>query len=258
MSKITVMTFNIRNESKIDGINYLDNRKGKIIDTILNYQPDLIGFQEASDTSRNWLRETLSDYTVIGCGRTANYMGESTPLAFKKDKFLMVASENFWLSSTPSVAGSTYEGSDQSRCPRMCTVATLVHIETGKKLVYLNTHTDHAGSLARTLASAQILQYLSEKGLPSIVTGDLNAYPNSTEIVMLSSSKNFPMTDATASVKGSFHSFGGYSDDEMPKIDYVFSNLPCIEEEAFAVPDPHEDGIYISDHRPVMASLIIE
>jgi endonuclease/exonuclease/phosphatase family metal-dependent hydrolase len=185
-------------------------------------------------------------------------LGESTPLAFKKDKFMMIASENFWLSSTPSVAGSTYEGSDQSSCPRICTVATLVHIETGKKLVFLNTHTDHAGSLARTLESAQILQYLSEKGLPSIVTGDLNATPDSTEIIMLSSSKNFPMTDVTASVKGSFHGFGVYSDEDMPKIDYVFSNLPCIEEEAFAIPDPHEDGIYISDHRPVMTSLVIE
>ena len=202
MSKITVMTFNLRNESKVDGINYLDNRKGKIIDTVLNYQPDLIGFQEARDNTRNWLRDTLADYTVIGCGRSADSMGESTPLAFKKDKFMMIASENFWLSSTPSVAGSTYEGSDQSSCPRICTVATLVHIETGKKLVFLNTHTDHAGSLARTLESAQILQYLSEKGLPSIVTGDLNATPDSMEIVMLSSSKNFPMADATASVKG--------------------------------------------------------
>ena len=191
MSKITVMTFNLRNESKVDGINYLDNRKGKIIDTILNYQPDLVGFQEARDNTRNWLRDTLTDYTVIGCGRTANYMGESTPLAFKKDKFMMIASENFWLSSTPSVAGSTYEGSDQSSCPRMCTVATLVHIETGKKLVFLNTHTDHAGSLARTLESAQILQYLSEKGLPSVVTGDLNATPDSTEIIMLSSAASW-------------------------------------------------------------------
>ena len=258
MSKISVMTFNLRVEAEKDGINHLNNRKGKIMDTIINYHPDLIGFQEASDATRNWLRDTLSDYTVIGCGRTANYMGESTPLAFRKDKFLMLASENFWLSSTPSVPGSTYEGSDQSRCPRMCTVATLVHIETGKKLVFLNTHTDHAGEVARTLASAQILQYLSEKGLPSIVTGDLNAYPYNKEIVMLSSSKNFPMTDATASVKGSFHNYGKHPDDEMTKIDYVFSSLPCVEEEAFAVPDPHEDGIYISDHRPVMASLVID
>ena len=252
------MTFNLRIEAEQDGINHLNNRKGKIMDTILNYKPDLIGFQEATDPTRNWLFDSLADYTVIGCGRGANYMGESTPLAFKKDKFLMIESENFWLSSTPSVPGSTYEGSGQSHCPRMCTVATLAHIETGKKLVFLNTHTDHVGSVARILASAQILQYLSEKGLPSIVTGDLNACPHNVEIVMLSSSENFPMTDATASVRGSFHNYGKLSDDEMKKIDYIFSNLPYVEEETFAVPDPHEDGIYISDHRPVVASLIIE
>ena len=140
----------------------------------------------------------------------------------------------------------------------MCTVVTLVHLETGKKLVFLNTHTDHLGSLSRILASSQILQYLSGRGLPSIVTGDLNALPDTTEIKMLSASEHFPLTEATAAVKGTFHAFGARSDDNMMKIDYVFSNLPCIEEEAFAVPDPHEDGIYISDHRPVMASLIIE
>lgn len=34
MSKIKVMTFNIRVEAKIDGINYLDNRRERILDTI--------------------------------------------------------------------------------------------------------------------------------------------------------------------------------------------------------------------------------
>lgn len=258
MSNISVMTFNLRVDAKIDGINRLDNRKDKIIDTINTYRPDLIGFQEARDAARDWLRDTLSEYTVIGCGRLEDYRGESTPLAFRKDKFMMISSESFWLSSTPSVPGSIYEGSDQSTCPRMCTVATLVHIESGKKFVFLNTHTDHSGSLARTLASVQILQYLSERGLPSILTGDLNAKPHTTEIMMLSASKNFPMTDATADVSGSFHNFGSYSDDTMIKIDYIFTNLPVVEGKSFAVPDPHVDGIYISDHRPVMASVVIE
>ena len=52
--------------------------------------------------------------------------------------------------------------------------------------------------------------------------------------------------------------FGAYTDENAIKIDYIFTNLPVVEGESFAVPDPHEDGIYISDHRPVMASLIIE
>ena len=258
MSKITVMTFNLRNESEVDGINHLRNRKGKIMDTIANYKPDLIGFQEARDETRDWLRDTLTDYTVVGCGRLADYRGECPPLAFRKDKFMMLSSDNFWLSSTPSVPGSKYDGSDQSSCPRMCTVVTLYHIESGKKLVFLNTHTDHKGSVSRILASAQMLQYLSEKGLPSILTGDLNAVPESTEIVMLSAAKHFPMIDATANVGGTFHGFGAYTDENAIKIDYIFTTMPVVEGESFAVPDPHEDGIYISDHRPVMASVVIE
>lgn len=258
MSKMTVMTFNLRVEADIDGINHLKNRKGKIMDTINTYKPDLIGFQEARDETRDWLRDTLSDYTVIGCGRLADYRGESTPLAFRKDKFMMIASENFWLSSTPGVPGSTYEGSDQSSCPRMCTTATLRHIESGKILLFVNTHTDHKGSGSRVLASAQILQYLSSKRLPAVLTGDLNATPETAEMKMLVSSKHFPMTDATKDIPGTFHNFGKRSDDDMLKIDYIYTTLPVVEGESFAVPDPHEDGIYISDHRPVMASVVIE
>ena len=37
------------------------------------------------------------------------------------------------------------------------------------------------------------------------------------------------------------------------KIDYVFTNLPTNSDESYAVDDPHEDGIYISDHNPVVA-----
>ena len=69
MSKIKVMTFNLRVEANVDGINHLKNCKGKIIDTINFYQPDLIGFQEARNETRDWLSNTLNDYTVIGCGR---------------------------------------------------------------------------------------------------------------------------------------------------------------------------------------------
>ena len=70
MSKITVMTFNLRNESKVDGINYLDNRKGKIIDTILNYQPDLVGFQEARDNEKARF-EAYADDKAYHPGRCA-------------------------------------------------------------------------------------------------------------------------------------------------------------------------------------------
>ena len=91
-AKLKVMSFNLRVEAPAhDGINDLPNRKGRILDAISTEAPDLIGFQEARDGTRAWLRDTLSDYVVVGCGRYAEYRGESAPLAFRKDKFEMVS-----------------------------------------------------------------------------------------------------------------------------------------------------------------------
>ena len=61
MAKLKVMSFNLRVEAQIDGINNLINRKGKILDVIATEAPDLIGFQEARDGTRAWLRDTLMD-----------------------------------------------------------------------------------------------------------------------------------------------------------------------------------------------------
>ena len=157
-AKLKVMSFNLRVEAPAhDGINDLPNRKGRILDAINTEAPDLIGFQEARDGTRAWLRDTLSDYVVVGCGRYGEYRGESAPLAFRKDKFEMVSMDTFWLSSTPKIPASTYEGSDQSECPRIATAVVLKPIESNQLLLFINTHTDHLGSMSRTLASAQLL-----------------------------------------------------------------------------------------------------
>ena len=188
MAKLKVMSFNLRNETPSDGINDLVNRKGKILDVIAAEAPDLVGFQEARDGTRAWLRDTLTDYVVVGCGRYADYRGESAPLAFRKDKFEMVSMESFWLSSTPNIPATIYAGSDQSNCPRIATAVVLKPIESESLLLFINTHADHLGAMARTLASAQLLEYMSKKGLPCVLTGDFNATPDTTEMKMLTAS----------------------------------------------------------------------
>ena len=37
------------------------------------------------------------------------------------------------------------------------------------------------------------------------------------------------------------------------KIDYIFTNLPADADRAYSVEDRHKDGIYISDHYPIVA-----
>ncbi len=251
--KLKVMTFNLRYANPNDGINYLENRKGRILETIVNEAPDLIGFQEVQDEMRSWLRNNIRDYTVIGCGRRADYSDESAVVAFRNDKFELIKSENVWLSSTPAVSGSRYEGVDQSSCPRLFTSVVLKHHLKDEPILFVNTHTDFAGPLSRILASAQLLQYISSKNMPTVLTGDFNALPEDTEIRMLTENTKFKLTDATASLGGTFHDFGRKTGELSRKIDYVFTNLPTDVTEAYAVEDIPVEGVYISDHQPVVA-----
>ena len=185
MSELKIMSFNIRVEADCDGINHQRNRRGRILAAIKSEQPDLLGFQEASDDARAFLRTSLADYTLIGCGRCVGYRGESAPLAFRADRFEMIRSECFWLSSRPSVPGSIYEGSDQSGCPRIATAVVLQPMDSGSPFLFLNVHTDHMGKEARRLASRQIHSSIEKTNLPVVMTGDFNATPESPEIRLL-------------------------------------------------------------------------
>ena len=174
----------------------------------------------------------------------------------------MVSMDTFWLSSTPKIPESRYDGSDQSDCARIATAVILKPIDSAELLLFINTHTDHQGTLARKLASAQLLEYASQKGIATVITGDFNAAPDSTEIKMITANKVFPMVDATAGVESTFHAFGKlksdkyYVDkfgDQPEKIDYIFTNLPTDVNESYALSSEPIDGIYISDHCPVVA-----
>ncbi len=249
MSTLKVMSFNIRVEAECDGINFLPNRYPRILATLQAEAPDLVGFQEVSDASREWLRGALSDYTLLGCGRLESYQGESAPLAFRRDRFELVKCETFWLSDTPTVPGSRYENSDQSDCPRTATAAVLKPRDLDGLILYINTHTDHVGQRARVRASEDLLSYIQKTGLPAILTGDLNAEPASDEIRLLAA----PLTDTTAHLGGTFHGFGRYTPETAPKIDYVFTTLPTDPAASYALSAEPCEGIYISDHRPVVA-----
>ncbi len=249
---IKVFTFNLRIKSTVDGINTFPNRKNRILDTIRTYSPDLIGFQEATDSMRAWLRQELTDYVIVGCGRNPDYRGESVVLAYKKDAFEALWTECFWLSMTPQIPGSTY-GMDQSHCPRVTAVACLKHNEAAEPFIFCDTHLDHKGQTARLLGSAQLIQYLSSKPYRFVLTGDFNALPDTPEITVFADSG---ITDATSELGGTFHGFGKRA--VKSKIDYIFTTLPCDKAQSFIIPDEGDaDGIYISDHHPVCATVEI-
>ena len=250
---IKVMSFNMRVPSDKDGKNHFTNRESNILSVIQSEDADLIGFQEATDYSRKFLRDNISGkYTVIGCGRESNFRGESCCIAFKNDKFELVKYETKFLSHTPDVSGSIYSGTDQSRCPRLYIHAELA-CEDGKIIHFYNTHLDHIGATARFLGMTQIMQSVSECVGRFVLTGDMNALPDSPEIRLPLLCKQKRIVDVTAGIENTFHSYGRKTSNH--KIDYIFTDAEC--KNAYAVEDSHENGIYISDHYPICSILKI-
>lgn len=256
--KLKVCTFNLRTPVEKDGINYFPNRKGRILDVIRRERPDVIGFQEVADSTRRWLREALDGYVVVGCGRSRELSGESMIVAYRKDCFDMVSMDTFWLSTAPAVPGSIYGGTDQSKCPRCSTAVVLKHDGAQQPFLFLNTHLDHKGKTARLLGAVQLLQYISVKNLPFVLTGDMNATPDSPEMQVIVSCKERKVVDLTEGITGTFHGFGKYAKDEMPKIDYIFSDMESDPAETYVVPDIPEEGLYTSDHLPVFGFVTVE
>lgn len=245
--KIKVFSFNLRIISEKDGINIFHNRKEGIIKEITAHAPHLIGFQEANDLMREYLRDNLKDYTLIGGGRNPDYRDEGTPLAFRKDKFELIGAESFWLSPTPDVPGSRFE--DQSSCPRIAVAALLKPCGEGAPFWFINTHLDHKSSSARVLGTTMLCEYIDKKCGKFVLTGDFNAAPWTDEIKILSEK----YTNATENIGETFHDFGKTPPENAKQIDYIFTNMDTDSRKAFALRKEPENGIYLSDHHPVCA-----
>ena len=252
--KIKVISFNLRVAVKNDGVNYFDNRLPRIIEFLNAEKPDVVGFQEVNQHMKDLLNASLNDYVLVGSGREKDYSGESALIGYRKDKFELLGFENFWLSATPTVPGSRY-GFDQSGCPRITSAALLKMRGAGAPFWFINTHLDHEGKIARLLGSIQMMQFVSAKREPCIITGDFNALPDSPEIKIMTETAAYPLTDATETIESTFHA---YSEKLLGKIDYIFTSLKCDTSESILYDDEPLEGVYLSDHRPVAAFVEIE
>ena len=182
-----IVTFNIRYDCGQDGINNFCYRKPLILQKIRQEAPDIVCFQEVLPHVAVWLKESLEEYYVVGCGRSETLEDEQTAIAYRKDVCNMIRLEVYWLSGTPYVPASRYP--DQSICPRMCTEVVFQELATGKVFRVANTHLDHEGPEARKQGLRQILDRLEGEeryaGTPVVVTGDMNAWPGSETIAVL-------------------------------------------------------------------------
>ena len=254
--EIKVMSCNLRYRTEKDGANCFDYRLPKLLEMIRKEAPDVIGFQEATDEMRKALADGLTDYVLLGHGREKNYTGEGTPIAYKKERFVLHALRQEWLSITPSVPATKLRCLDQSGCPRMYCCVELADCESGELFAFYNVHLDHMGKKAQSAETMMLYQRIAEDNLPYALTGDFNAYPESDTVRMiLSTEDSLGTVDATSEIKGTLHCFlmDRINSGEMSKIDYIFTNMPTDPARSYAVADDDSCGCFYSDHLAVCA-----
>ena len=150
-------------------------RRDNLVADIRTTDPDLFGLQEAYKHQLDYIMAALGDYSFVGVGRDDGAEGgEYCPVLYKTEKFDLLDSGTFWLSETPDIPGK--KGWDAA-CNRVVSWAKLREKESGRILVYANTHFDHISEKARGESSKLILKFKEEKAkdLPFIITGDFNS-----------------------------------------------------------------------------------
>jgi len=262
---LRVMSFNIRNSRAQDGANAWPKRTELLFATIATYGPDLIGFQEVLADQYDALVARLPEYGFSGVARDdGDRKGEWSCVAYRKDRFAVMKSGDFWLSETPTVIGSK---SWDAALTRLCSWVRLREIGTDREYVFANTHFDHKGVIARQESSRLLSRELSEiaRGVPAILVGDFNITeddPAYAVLVRPSAPGALPWIDAYRAVhptrqpdESSFHGFKGGSAGS--RIDFIFhtQHFRAIDAD---IDRTEQNGLWPSDHYAVTAVLKLE
>ena len=257
-SEIKVMSYNIRLSSgteKADSIYHWQHRKQASLNLMHEENPTVFGLQEACPDQMDYMVENLPEYGYIGVGRDdGKRKGEFMSIFYKKEEVEFIDGGTFWLSQTPDEVSKGWDAA----CFRTCTWAILKKKDTGKKFVYMNTHLDHMGKVARE-ESIKLIVERAEKltggKLPVFITADFNS-PTSNAIfkpmqeAMLDARVEAPVTDD----RGTLNCWGTTPPGVV--IDHVF--FRGAEAQKFEVLRDKDYGApYVSDHYPVMLTAIM-
>lgn len=264
---VRVMSYNIRYGTAKDGVNHWDLRKEKLVKTISDFAPDLLGTQETLEFQRDYLLEKLKEFEAWGVGRDdGKSQGEMAALFYRRDRFEKLTGGHFWLSPQPDTVGS--KGWDAA-LPRIASWVRLRdRITPGSKPIFFcNTHFDHRGETARLESAKLIRQKVNELaiGCRIIITGDFNTDYDSAPYRALmtgdSSSEQTSLLDTYLSSSsphpnpdtGTFSNFDA-TQTRGSRIDWIACSKDW-DVRLARIDRTQHDGHTPSDHFPVVAVL---
>ncbi len=255
---IIVATYNLRYNTPNDGVNAWPNRKENVKALIRYHEFDLFGTQEVLRGQLEDVAE-LKEFGFLGKGRDdGKQAGEHSAIFYKKDRFKVLDSGDFWLSETPDVPG---KGWDATCCNRICSWAKFQDLKTKKQFYFFSVHFDHQGVKARQESGKLMVKKIKEiaKNAPAICVGDFNSTPETEQIkaiqTILQDAHNVTKQPPYGP-EGTFNSFKFDAPMEN-RIDYIFVSKDFDVLKYGVLTDAREQR-YPSDHQPVVAKVVLK
>lgn len=249
----TVGSFNIRYDNKSDTGNLWVNRAPVVASLIRFHGFDVLGIQEGLKNQIEDISNALPEYARYGKGRDdGKDAGEHSAIYYRKDKFKLIKSGDFWLSETPDKPG---KGWDATCCNRICSWVYLQDIASKKSFYTFNVHFDHQGVIARRESGKLMLARIKAiaGAEPVLLTGDLNGARDSEWYLAIANSG--VMKDVYAEVKFPYENNSSMNGFRTPRgtavIDHIFMSKHFLAQKWGILTDTYF-GKYPSDHFPVL------
>lgn len=250
-------TYNIRLQTTQDVGNEWDNRKNALCQLIKYHEFDIFGVQEAFANQMQDIQSALPQYKYIGVGRDdGDTKGEYSAIFYDPERFELVSEGTFWLSDSDTETPN--KGWDAA-LPRICTWGIFKDLQNGHTFIFMNTHFDHRGEIARIESGKLILAKAKElsKGLPLILTGDFNVDEKSEAYHSIVNSglvkDSYDLSPIVYEPNSTFNGWGK-SLREQQRIDHIFVS-PNFKVKKYGILTDTYLGKYPSDHFPVLVTV---
>lgn len=252
---LKIISFNIRYNSwnNIDDANGWPFRKEAVVNMILQEHPDAIGLQEALVDQLLYLDSSLPTYRRVGVGRDdGKEGGEFMAIYYDTTRLEYVGYNTYWLSETPEVPSFGWDAA----CRRTVTTLKLRDRHSGEEFVYLNTHLDHVGMVARAESAKFIASTIKDfpTDLPVILGGDMNSTIDDT-IFNTFYANGLQSAKELSGSESNDITYNAFGKGEGSAIDHFFVRNAKVSTYNTLTAD--YGAPYISDHYPIAITILL-
>ncbi|HSB95129.1 MAG TPA: endonuclease/exonuclease/phosphatase family protein [Spongiibacteraceae bacterium] len=256
-----ILSCNIRDARAPDGANAWAYRRSICVEVIRRQAADIICFQELRPEQFDDIGQAFPDYDSYGLSEDAQSLARPNAIFFRRDRFTVVAKGGYWLSETPTLAGSK---SWQSAYIRLANWLELQECTSKNIFRVINAHLDDSSQLAREHQAQMIIADAAAQRaeLMQILTADMNCDADNAVLTYFTQAgwrDSFSLVGQMESggtgyaFAGTYHAFDGENyctatgAEKMPMLDWIMVR-GAVEVSAAEIVRDNVNGRYPSDH----------